>query len=140
MKTLGRRMTKRARKFRVTHPKHNQQRHEPRGFQLKIDVDVQIDLEVGRTEGNYRPRGRSCRPVTKTSLDYRPPGYKPSWDPKEPCVMCLEEVGLSHTTFRNEETGLLDTWHYECFQAMVDAANWIRVYEAQESFSEEVAV
>ncbi len=80
--------------------------------------------------------------MTKTSLDYRPPGYKPSWDPKEPCVMCLEEVGLRYmpTLFKNEESGLLDTWHYECLQAWLDARHWIEKYEAEELLLEEVAV
>ncbi len=144
MRTLGRRVTKRARKFRVTHPKHNQQRHQSRGYQPNINVDMQIDLDIGRTEGDYRPRVRSKHPTVaaKISRDYRPPDYKPSWDPEELCVMCLEKAGMRYmpVLFKNEESGILDTWHYECLLAWLDAKKWVDAYEAQEFLLEEVAV
>lgn len=126
MKTLGRRMTKPARRFRVAHHKYNQKRHASQQTQLKVDFSVEIDLEVGR-EDPCRPtwkRSKSPVPVgvtTSSTRDYRPPSYKPSWDPEGLCVGCCEKVGLQYmpSLFKNGE-GVLELWHYQCLQKMLN--------------------
>ncbi len=130
MKTLGRR----AGMFAVAHKKNN--RRHPRVSRFKVDVSVEIDFEFGRIKEVPGPKERLRRPSfkeTSLNLDYRPPDYKPSWDPEGLCVMCLEKLGLKFMPVRpkNEETGLLEPWHYECFQAAVDAAEWIKGHEAR---------
>jgi hypothetical protein len=142
-------MTKAGKRFSVVHRNNNNQHHTIRTPRSKVGFRKEIDLDVGRYQDETHLRGR-CHPllVKKSSCDYRPPDYKPSWDPEEPCVMCLEKAGLRYmpVRFKNEETGLLEIWHYECLQAMLDAAEWIKGHEArtkdflEEELEEEVAV
>ncbi len=137
MKTLARR----AIGSPVTHHKTNYQRHK-RVSRFRVDVSVEIDLDFGRvTKEDSRLKTR-CHPVLvrKSSWDYHPPDYKPSWDPDGLCTGCGERLGLKYMPVRVKVgEDIFNPWHYDCLQESIRALEAIEKSEP-ESESEEVAV
>lgn len=122
MKTLGRRMSRSVKNLFVARGRKKTSRHVHHSFTLRDDP-MKIDLEVGSAKptNNHPRRHSKCPPaVTKTSLDYRPPGYKPSWDPEETCTGCHEKLGLKlMPVLVKNDAGVFENWHHACRLAVL---------------------
>ncbi len=58
-------------------------------------------------------RRRTRKPAShKTNLDYRPPGYKPSWNVHAICPVCNKRIGEKYMSVMHK--GSTDEFHYDC--------------------------